>query len=226
MAALIQQRPRGPGEARLAGGAVADVEHEVALAVLAVAHEGAAGGVAGQHADRRDVDPVATQAVEVEPAEFVVADAGDHPGRMPEPRHLVDEDRGRPRGVGSDQRQRRLEALAARLRHDLDQDLAERDDRTAHVEGGRSRRRRPARPGRRCRTRLRVPKTIWRSRPSSARRTLNSLRTFYAKAAARARAPPRRAGPIRSVRSASVRSSRAARPASPGRRGRRRACGW
>ena len=93
-----QQAAPGLGDSGLACGAVADVEDEVARAILAVADEGAARRILGRDRDRRDIHSVGAQAVDVEPAEIVVADAGDDAGAVAEPCHLVDEDGGRAGG--------------------------------------------------------------------------------------------------------------------------------
>ena len=47
--------------------------------------------------------------------------------------HLVDEDRRRARGERPDQRLRRQEAVPLLHGHDLDKDLADRDNRTRHA---------------------------------------------------------------------------------------------
>ena len=85
----------GLGRAGRAGGAVADVEDEVAGPVGAVTDEGAAGRQLGMDGDGGGVDAVAGQPVEVDAAEVVGADAADHPARLAELRDLVDEDRRR-----------------------------------------------------------------------------------------------------------------------------------
>ena len=130
------RRVGGFGRAGGAGGAVADVVDEVAGAVGAVADEGAAGGKLGVDGDGRDVDAVAGEPVEVDAAEIVVADAGDHAAGLAELGHLVDEDRRRAGGEGADERDRLEEAVAGLGGHDLDEDLADGDDllhRARHV---------------------------------------------------------------------------------------------
>ena len=72
--------------------------------------------------------PSRREAVEVDAAEIVVADAADHAAGLAELRHLVDEDRGRSGGEGADERDRLEEAVADLGRHDLDEDLADGDD--------------------------------------------------------------------------------------------------
>ena len=104
-----------------------DVEDEVAVAAFLVGHEGASGRRVGMDRDRRNVDPVGAQPLEIDQAEIVVADAADHAAGLPEARHLVDEDRRRPAREWANQRAGLEKALAAARRHDLDQDLAKRD---------------------------------------------------------------------------------------------------
>ena len=94
------------------GSAVRDVEDEGAAAVGGVTDEGAAGGEAGMDGDGRHVDAVAAQAVEIELAEIVGADAGDHPAGLAEPGDLADEDGGRSGGERSGPQSRLQEGLA------------------------------------------------------------------------------------------------------------------
>jgi hypothetical protein len=112
-------------------GAVTDVEDEIARAVGAIADEGAAGRAFGIDRNGRDVDAVAFQPVEIDPPEIVVADAGDDGAGLAQPRGLVDEDRRRAGRERPGQRQRLAKALARRVGHDLDQNLAD-DEHLLH----------------------------------------------------------------------------------------------
>ena len=85
----------GLGRAGRARGAVADVEDEVAGAVGSVADEGAASREVRMDRDGRGVDAVLLEAIEIDAAEIVGPDAGDHAAGLAELRDLVDEDRGR-----------------------------------------------------------------------------------------------------------------------------------
>ena len=107
---------------------MADVVDEIARPVGPVAHEGAAGRTVRVDGDGRDVDAVTPQALDVDAAEVVVADAADHAAGLAELGHLVDEDGGRPGRERPDERDRLQEAVADFRGHDLDQDLADGDD--------------------------------------------------------------------------------------------------
>ena len=95
-----------------AAGAVLDVEDEVAPAVGTIAHEGAAGDELRVDADRRNVDAVGAQPVEIDLAEIVPPDAADHAAGLPDLAALIDEDRRRAGRKRADQRRRREEAVA------------------------------------------------------------------------------------------------------------------
>ena len=56
--------------------------------------------------DGRDIDAITPQALDVDAAEIVLADAADHAAGLAELRDLVDEDGGRAGGERTDQRDR------------------------------------------------------------------------------------------------------------------------
>ena len=123
-----QHRRGGGRRADPAAGAVADVEHEVARAVRAIADEGAAGHRVRQHRDGGDVDAVRRSRSRLSVAEIVIADRRDDGGGMAQPADLVDEDGRRAAGNGpiSVCVSRKPSPVVAG--HDLDQDLADGDD--------------------------------------------------------------------------------------------------
>ena len=115
---------------RVEGGSsrVGDVEDEVAPAVCPIGDEGAARRRAGHPPDRAHLHPAGLQPVEVERAEIVGADAADQGGGGTDPRRLVGEDRRGTARIGPGEQAGLEEGLADPGRHDLDQDLADRDD--------------------------------------------------------------------------------------------------
>ncbi len=112
----------------LAGRAIDDVEDEIAVARFLVGDEGAAGRGVLQHGDGRRVGAVLLQAVDVHPAEVVVADAADDAAGETELGDLVEIDRRRAARIGTDQRARLAERLSDSGSHDLDEDFAHGHD--------------------------------------------------------------------------------------------------
>src|SRR5262245_28849300 len=110
------------------GCAVLDVEDEVAGAVRTIAHEGAAGRQLGIDANAGDVDAVTLKALEIDPAEIVIADAAQQAAGLAEACRLIDENRRSTGWKRTDQRQGLAKAVAALGRHDLHQDLSDSDD--------------------------------------------------------------------------------------------------
>jgi hypothetical protein len=102
---------------------------KAAGSVLPVPHKGATGGRIPVDTNAAHVDSVAATAVEIDPSEIIVADATDDRGRLAEARRLIDEDRRRAGGKGTKQRDRLQEAVAPLGRHDLDENLADGEDR-------------------------------------------------------------------------------------------------
>jgi hypothetical protein len=100
----------------------------VALARLRVGDKRAAGDRVGEQGYGTRIDTVAAQAVDVQPAEIVVAYAADDPGGTSEAAHLVDEDGGSAARERPHQGAGRTEALASLSRHDLYQDLPDGHD--------------------------------------------------------------------------------------------------
>ena len=106
-----------------------DVVYEGARSIGPVPHEGAARGRLGIDPDAFHIDPVAAQAIEIDPPEVIVPHATDDGGRLAELRGLVDEDRRRAGRKGANQADRFAKSVALVGRHDLDEDLADREDR-------------------------------------------------------------------------------------------------
>jgi hypothetical protein len=79
-------------------------------------------------ADRRDVNAVSAEPLDVEHAKIVVADAADHAARLAEPSNLIDENRRRATRVRSHERAWLEERLTAPGGHHLDKNLAQADD--------------------------------------------------------------------------------------------------
>ena len=125
-------------EADLGSSGFGDVENEVARAVVAITHESTASGIVATYRNCRDVGAIGAQPLDIDPPEIIVADRSDDAGRAAHPGALINEDRWRPARIGTSQRDRLEEAIAAVGRHDLDQDLADSD-------------RRPKSVGRKCR---------------------------------------------------------------------------
>ncbi len=125
---LVQHLGDGARSLDPSAGAVREIEDEVARPVGAIAHEGRAGGAVGIDADRRDVDAVAPEAVEVQLAEVVRPHGRDDRARLAEPRRLVGEDRRRARGERACQRERFEEPGARAVGHDFGKDLADHED--------------------------------------------------------------------------------------------------
>src|SRR5271166_99563 len=123
MIAAVENGARRGVELDAPRRALSDIVYKGAGAVCAVAHEGAACHGLGVDSDAADIDPVAMEAVEIDTAEVVVADAADHGGGLAEAGGLVDEDRRRARGKGTDELDRLEEAVPSLGRHDLDQNL-------------------------------------------------------------------------------------------------------
>ena len=126
--ALFEQLRHGFGPAHLSAGTVLYVVDKIALAIVAVAHEGAPRGEGRADLDGADVHPVVTQPPQVDPAEVVVADAADDAAGLAELGDLVDEDGRSAARERPHQADRLAEPLSPVFRHDLDQDLAESHD--------------------------------------------------------------------------------------------------
>ena len=126
VAAFLDEARGIAGKFDDAAGAVADVEDEGAAAVLAITHESAAGGALRIDLDAGRVDIVGLEAIEIDIAEIVVADARDDRAVLAEFANLIDEDGGRAGGEGADQRDGGPEAVATLGRDDLDQDFPDR----------------------------------------------------------------------------------------------------
>ena len=80
-----------------------DVVYEGARSIGPIAHEGAAGGGLGVDPNAFHVDPVTTQAIEIDPAKVIVPHAANDGGRLTELRCLIDEDRRRAGREGANQ---------------------------------------------------------------------------------------------------------------------------
>src|SRR4051812_49292485 len=102
-------------------GAVGDIEDEVPLAIGAIAHEGATGHGVWVDIHGGDIDAIATQALEVEVAEIVIAYAGHDGAGLPEVRHLINEDRRGTRRIRAEQLYRLAKPAAGCHGHDLDE---------------------------------------------------------------------------------------------------------
>ena len=128
MVALSKKFQRSFCQPQLTASAVLDVEHEVAVSVVAVPDERAARHIGRMDLDCFDVDAVVAEPIQVHPAEVVVSDAADDAARLTELGDLVDEDRRSTAREGPDQSQRLAKAMTSLVRHDLHEDLTESYD--------------------------------------------------------------------------------------------------
>ena len=112
MVAAVQNGPGRRVERNRARSAVLDVVYEGAGSIRPVSHEGAARGRLGIDPDAFHIDPVTTQAIEIDPPEFVVPHATDDGGWLTKLRGLIDEDRRRAGRERANQLDRLEESVA------------------------------------------------------------------------------------------------------------------
>ena len=129
MVAAVQNGPGRGVKRNGTSGAVLDVVHERAGSIGPVPHKGAPRGHLGIDPDAFNVNPVAVQAIKIDPPEVIVTDATDDGGWLTKLGGLIDEDCGRAGWERANQADRLKEPVALLGRHDLDEDLTDREDR-------------------------------------------------------------------------------------------------
>src|ERR1700739_3902001 len=106
-----------------------DVVDEGPGSIGSVPHERAARGRLGIDPYGFHIDPLTPEASALDPPKVMVPYASNDGGRWTELSGLIDENRRGARREGANQLNRLQESIALLGRHDLDEDLTDREDR-------------------------------------------------------------------------------------------------
>src|ERR1700727_782185 len=106
-----------------------DVVDEGPGSIGSVPHERAPRGRFGVNPDSFHMDAVAAQTIEIDPPKVIFPHASNDGGRLTKLSGLIDENRRGAGREGANQLDRLQESVALVGRHDLDEDLADGEDR-------------------------------------------------------------------------------------------------